>query len=357
MATKGFIKLPSKDKKYITLPANIFEDDRLSIGAKGLYTQLYYSNERICTFEDLLEVTTSTKEDIQNWYNELIEIGYLVVEKDKKTEKTSCTLVMIPKGEKTVAKKLDKKSSDDFFETTTEEVKTDSLHTRIVKLIESYSLDSRINNLLIEFFDHWIFREGRYSETGNITETRARELINDLISFELTVEESISCIKYSISKEYYNFFNPKKNKDDKPEISPEEKLAKINGIITTRYEFSKEVNELLSKYFRKYVYKEGRFGAAEELHSRDVYTKLNTLRDFDPPMSDEEKISCIQQSIDKENFVFYDTRSKTSTTSTKSTFKAFDKTTLTSGSYTEEDIKRIKEQAEAMNEEGKKGIF
>ena len=40
-------------RKIISLPSYILDDERLSIGAKGLFVQLFYSNDNICALNDL----------------------------------------------------------------------------------------------------------------------------------------------------------------------------------------------------------------------------------------------------------------------------------------------------------------
>ena len=426
------ISIPNK---YIVVPSNIFDDERLSIGAKGLYCQIYHNYTNLSSFEDISELSVSSKEDIIIYADELNKYGYITekngvwslnekptlsknanidkkldntttnrdnllakytkqlakVENDKEKLKTlliKCGITDISEevidcidkldtSDKNYAKAIklkayittNQKKADelkakidemnksinilseekvkaeenrkDRVDALSETVvpKEDSLHNRIVKLIESYSLDSVINNFLIEFFDHWIFREGRYSEAYKINETNAQRLINELLSFNLSNDEMLDCIKLSIDKQYYQFINPKES--EQKQISPEEILKKITGIITTKYTFSNAVNTALIEYFTKRVNKEGRFAEAEDLHGPTVHSLLISLRDFN--MNDAELINCIKTSTDKEYFKFIDNRSNNTT----STFKPFDKSTLTSGSYTEEDIRRIKEAAAA----------
>lgn len=245
MSTKNFIKLPNT-RGFITLPSIIFEDNRVSIGAKGLYAQLYYSNNQISSLDDLINVTSSTKEEIHDWFNELNNVGYLNI-KD-----SVCTMVIKPQTEKTVAKKLDKEAVKTFIETNHEPEKTLNAYDKMVRLIKSFKFDPKVENLLITYFEKWLNRRGRFSEAETLHGYMVRAKINDLIAFK---------------------------------------------------------------------------------------------------MCDEDMIKSIQQSIDKEWFKFVDPRIG------NSSFIAFDKTTLTSGSYTEEDIKNIKERAELLNNTGKKGIF
>ena len=433
----NFIKLPS-DRNFITIPSNIFDDERISLGAKGLYVQLCHSKS-IKSFEDITTISSSTKEDINSLTEELCNFGYITKKNDmwelnvkpanvdsidkkitnfesklekldeklnKETEQLDkavenlisiCdkynvkftysedineSVFDIYKDEKfynriinaynnvvTRKTKIDKINSEktELNDNITNSNKTkevieanrkedvkeltekvsETLHDRIGKVIDSYNLSPIVNNLLIEYFDNWIFRKGSYGETYVMTETKSRELINLLIGFKMTEEELQECIKSAIRNEDKQFYDNR--------ITPEVKLEKIKGIITTKYEFSDLVVNKLMEYFTKRVNKEGRFDEAEDLHGKDVHSLLIQLRNF--KMTDAELLSCIQESINKEYFIFCDNRKNSSSTPTTSTFKPFDKTVMTSGSFTEEDIQKIREKAEALNEEGQKGIF
>ena len=243
--SKDFIKLPS-NRGFITIPSIIFDDNRVSIGAKGLYAQLYYSNSQIESLDDITNITSSTKDEITKWFNELNTIGYLSV-KDN-----ICTMVIKPQSEKTVAKKLDMDAVKTFTETSHEKEKTANAYEKMIRLIKSFKFDPKVANLLITYFEKWLNKRGRFAE-------------------------------------------------------------------------------------------------AEPLHSYVVRARINDLIAF--KMCDEDMIKCIQQSIDKEWFKFVDPRIG------NASFVSFDKTVLTSGSYTEDDIKKIKERAEMLNKDGKKGIF
>lgn len=346
---KGFINVP-KIKKYVTVPAFIFDDDRLSMGAKGLYVQLYYSTNTVSSLEDIAELTTMSVDEVKEYFNELATVGYLSV-KDG-----TCSLNEKTQSEKVVAKKLDTDAVEEFADS--KKTKEDPMHTKIAELVKSYALDGRLTTMLIVYFNNWVFRKGRYSETHKITESHAKTLIDELLSFDMTTDEQLDCVYQSFKKEYYKFFDKNAFSEDKtkPEVSPEEKIRKITGIITTKYSFTDAVNKKLIEYFTKYVNREGRFDEAGELHGKDVHSKLIALRDF--KLTEAEQLTCIQASIDKEHFVFINPKSGTSATNssgtvtTSSTFKPFDKSTLTSGSYTDEDIRKLKERAAAAGEDG-----
>lgn len=246
MVAKGFIKLP-KDRGFITVPSIIFEDDRVSLGAKGLYVQLYNSNAEIKSLEDLTTITTSTKEEIDAWFLELNKIGYISINKDG-----SCSMNIKTQMEKTVARKLDEEAVKEFSNKVVEQPKPLNKFEKLMKMIESYKFDVKVENLLKEYFTNWMNRVGRYGEGDDLHGPVARANINTLVSFH---------------------------------------------------------------------------------------------------MSDADMITCIQQSIDMQWRKFVDHRLS------KRPSKTFDKTILTSGSYTEEEAKQIKEKARLLEAEGKKGLF
>lgn len=258
MARKDFIKKP-KYRDFMVLPALIFDDERLSIGAKGLYAQLYYSSSSISSLDELTNVSTSTKEELDTFFDELTKIGYISINKKGEAE-----FVIKTQNEKTVAKKLDQETVEEFKNTVKEQPKVLNAYEKMIGLINSYNFDSKVTNLLITYFENWMNRKGRFAE-------------------------------------------------------------------------------------------------ADPIHGYVVRSKINTLVSFH--MSDEDMITCIQNSIDKEWFVFVDHRlNNTSQTKSKekintSSIAQFDKTALTSGSFTDDDIRSIKERAEALDAEGKKGTY
>ena len=257
MARKDFIKRP-KYRDFLVVPALIFDDERVSIGAKGLYAQLYYSSSSISSLDEITDISTTDKAELDALFEELVNIGYIVINKKGEAE-----FVIKTQSEKTVAKKVDKTSLEDFKNTIQEQPKVLNAYEKMVGLVNSYNFDSKVTNLLITYFENWMNRKGRYADTDPIHGYVVRNKINVLVSFH---------------------------------------------------------------------------------------------------MSDDDMITCIQNSIDKEWFVFVDQRlgsqPKVNASRPNTSSKAsFDKSQLTSGSYTEDDIKAIKEKAQALDAEGKKGTF
>ena len=256
MARKDFVKKP-KNRDFMVLPALIFEDERLSIGAKGLYAQLYYSSSSISSLEELTEVSTSTKEELDSFFDELIKIGYIVINKKGEAEFTIKT-----QNEKTVAKKIDEAQVEEFKNTVQEQPKILNAYEKMLGLINSYNFNEKVTNLLIQYFETWMNKRGRFAEADSLHGYVVRAKINDLVSFKMSDEDMITCIQNSIDREWFKFVDQRAGAQ--PKVEP----------------------------------------------------KVNT-----------------------------------------SSHATFDKTMITSGSYTPNDIQKIKERAEELDKEGKKGTY
>ena len=199
-----FVHTPTH-RGFTTIPSTILDDDRVSIGAKGLYIQLYYSTKNITSLEDVAnKLTISTKEELDTWFTELATIGYLVIKKDR------CDLVIKPQGEKTVAKKIDEESIKEFTDKTVETEKPLNAYEKMIKLIESYKQSEVVTNMLITYFEKWINKRGRFSEADDLHGYVVRAKIGELISFHLSDEDMVSCIQQSIDKEWFKFVAPEK---------------------------------------------------------------------------------------------------------------------------------------------------
>lgn len=259
MARKDFIKKP-KYRDFIVLPALIFDDERISIGAKGLYAQLYYSSSSISSLDELTGISTNSKDELDAYFDELINVGYIVINKKGEAE-----FVIKTQSEKTVAKKLDQETVEEFKNSVQEQPKVLNAYEKMVGLINSYNFDSKVTNLLITYFENWMNKKGRFAEADPIHGYVVRNKINTLVSFHMSDEDMITCIQNSIDKEWFVFVDQRKGSQPKVE----EAKPRVN----------------------------------------------------------------------------------------KSSIASFDKSELTSGSYTEDDIQAIKARAEALDAEGKKGTF
>ena len=234
-------------RKTLTIPTYILDDERVSIGAKGLFIQLFYSNDNICALNDLCKVTSSTEEELKKYFNELAETGYIMIS-DKR-----CDLRHKAASEKMVAKKTDITEVEQYAETT--QPKKKSAYEYICDTVNSYELPTNVKNLLITYFSNWLGRKGRFAEADPLHKNRVMQIIGEFISYHLSEPDMISCVQQSIDRGWYKLVPPK--------------------------------------------------------------TEISNV----------------------------------------SNFEQFDKTTLTSGSYTQEDIDAIKKRAEELNKDGGKGTF
>ena len=98
-------------RKMFTMPVDVLNDNRLSIGAKGLYTQILYSNDDICSLEDLTKLSTTPLEELKAYFAELTTVGY--VEMNNKQAKLKNTA---PKSVENVEEKV--KEAEEYAETT-----------------------------------------------------------------------------------------------------------------------------------------------------------------------------------------------------------------------------------------------
>lgn len=258
MARKDFVKKP-KNRDFMVLPALIFEDERLSVSAKGLYAQLYYSSSSISSLEELTEVSTSTKEELDAFFDELVKIGYITINKKGEAE-----FAIKTQNEKTVAKKIDEAQVEEFKNTVQEQPKVLNAYEKMIGLINSYNFNEKITNLLIQYFETWMNRRGRFAEADALHGYIVRAKINDLVSFKMSDDDMITCIQNSIDREWFKFVDQRVS--TQPNVGPKQ--------------------------------------------------KVNT-----------------------------------------SSHANFDKTTITSGTFTEDDIQKLKEKAKALNAEGKKGTY
>ena len=54
-------------RKTMTIPTYILDDERVSIGAKGLFIQLFYSNDNICSLGELCKYTSTNEEELKKY--------------------------------------------------------------------------------------------------------------------------------------------------------------------------------------------------------------------------------------------------------------------------------------------------
>ena len=147
----------SKIRKMVVIPTDILNDPDVSIGAKGLYVQLYYSNDNICSLDELTTYVNSSKEELTKYFEELTTAGYVVIN-DKK-----CELVQKAVSDK---KKTTVTKAIEYAETT--QPKKLSIYEKMVNLINLYELPNNVKQLLIVYFEARLAKKGRFAEGSDL---------------------------------------------------------------------------------------------------------------------------------------------------------------------------------------------
>jgi DNA-binding transcriptional regulator YhcF (GntR family) len=191
----------SSIKKIVTMPAYILEDPNVSLAAKGLYIQLYYSNKSICSLAELSTFVDASEEELKKTFEELTEAGYVVIKNSK------CELL-----QKAVSSKSTKKTTVEeataYAETT--QPKKLNIYEKMTGLVNRYDLPENVKQLLITYFSNWLGKKGRFAEADALHGNRVMAMIGDLISFHLSEDDIIDCIQTSIDKGWYKFVDPTK---------------------------------------------------------------------------------------------------------------------------------------------------
>lgn len=227
----------TKIRKIITLPTNYLDDPNLSLEAKGLYTQLYYSNDRITALKDLTDIVNSSEEQLKKAFNELTEYGYVTIKNDR------CDL-----QQKAVSAKSDKKTSTEdaekYAETT--QPKTLNKFEKLMKLIESYKETNQFSEdvvaLLKVYFEKWMNKRGRFVEADDLHGYIVRAKIGDLISFHASDDEMINIIQQSIDKEWFKFVKPNSETATQGNVSAFDKTKLESGTYT-----QEEIDNILKR--------------------------------------------------------------------------------------------------------------
>lgn len=190
----------SNIKKIITIPTYILDDNTVSLAAKGLYVQLLYSNNSICSLKELTAFTNETEDNLQKYFAELSSAGYITI-KDKR-----CDLL-----QKAVTDRSSRKTSAEDAEEFAENVvvqKPLNKYEKMEMLINSFDLSDNVKHSLLVYFEKRLNKRGRFAEAEDLHGYIVRAMIGDLISFHLSEEDQITCIQQSIDREWFKFVNP-----------------------------------------------------------------------------------------------------------------------------------------------------
>ena len=194
----GFAKIPTN--RGLTIPTEILEDERISMGAKGLYIQILFSNQNIKSMEELTEYSCSTKEEINALFSELVTKGFVIIDKNNNIE-----LVRKPKSDKVVAKTLDEEKIKEATEVVKEPEKVPNAYEKMINMINNFELATNVKQILITYFEKWLNKKGRYATADDLHGATVRRLINELISFHISDDDMIQTVQQSIDKEWFKF--------------------------------------------------------------------------------------------------------------------------------------------------------
>ncbi len=186
-------------RKQLTIPTDILNDNRLSVGAKGLYVQLIYSNDSICSLEDLTKLTTNSEDELKEYFKELTTIGYVeITNKQAKLKHTA------PKAVENVEEKV--KEAEEYAETT--QPPKLNVYDKIKLIIDSYDLSQNVKNILLVYFEARLNKKGRFAASDDLHANQVRAMIGELVSFHISDEDQITCIQNAIDKQWFKFVKP-----------------------------------------------------------------------------------------------------------------------------------------------------
>ena len=198
-----------KVKKILTIQANIFDDSRVSLGAKGLFTQIYYCNKDISTLNDLLKYINNTEEELKALFEELVTTGYIV-----KTKTGFKLVTSVSNKDKQGIENVEEviKEANEYAEQT--QPKALSIFDKIKLIIDSYNtvdetkIAPAVKNLLLIYFEQRLAKTGRFSEAGDLHANQVRAMIGELVSFHLSEDQELECIQTAIDKQWFKFVKP-----------------------------------------------------------------------------------------------------------------------------------------------------
>jgi hypothetical protein len=189
----------SNIKKILTIPSYILDDNSISLAAKGLYVQLYYSNSSINSLKELTNYTNNSEEELKSYFEELTKAGYITIKDNR------CDLLQKAVSDRS-SKKTDVETASNYTEVVQEKPK--SAYEKMILLIQSYKFNEKIENLLITYFEKWLNGRGRFAQADKLHGYVVRAKINDLVSFKLSDDDMITVIQESIDNEWFKFVNP-----------------------------------------------------------------------------------------------------------------------------------------------------
>ena len=198
MPTKQFANLQGI-KKMITVPSYVFDDERVSLGAKGLYVQIIYSNNNASILKDFTQFANVGEKELESYFNELAEYGYV----EFKDSQTCKVLSQPPKS------KVDKQNVENAKEyAKTEAPPQLNIYEKMEGIVNGFDLPVNTKQALIVYFTKRLNKQGRFANAPALHKYLVQSLVSDLVSFHLNEEDQIACVQLSTDKEWFKFFRP-----------------------------------------------------------------------------------------------------------------------------------------------------
>ena len=191
----------------LSMPAYIFNDTRISLAAKGIFAQIFYSKDNILSLSDIAKYTSDDGDTIEKCINELIDYGY--IDKSTKGEFSLKNKASISK-----IRNIEEIKSD-IKETTVEPVVKKNKFEFIQDRVNATDLPSSVKHLLVDYFCRWLNGEDRFANQTlhkNMVDSRINGFIDVKNTYSLTQKEMEQCVQQSIDNHWFKFFWPLANK-------------------------------------------------------------------------------------------------------------------------------------------------
>lgn len=188
-------------------PTNILDDPDVSVGAKGLYILLYNCNSRIYSLQDLCDkFTTSSKDEVDQYYHELIDAGYITITTNQRTGEEKVTMSKTPHKKKELSEDQKEKVAN---VTDVVNEKPKNKYEILVAHIGRWELSTNVSNLLTVYFTKWLHKEGGFAEKDDLHTPRVNQLIGNLVAMHLDEDTMLEVIQQSIDRCWCTFVLPK----------------------------------------------------------------------------------------------------------------------------------------------------
>lgn len=194
----------------LTLPAYIFDDNRVSLGAKGIFVQIYYSKDDILALSDITKLANSTEDEIKKYTNELIDLGYI------EEKNGAFNLRQKALSSKTIEKKENYDEVKSAIQSTTViQVPKKSKFEFIRDRVMASDFQPSVKELLVDYFVKWLKGEDRFAGQElhkNMVDGRINSLVILRDSNSLKQADLEKCVKQSIENHWFKFIWPLVNR-------------------------------------------------------------------------------------------------------------------------------------------------